>query len=285
MLRLRWGWVVLSLVVYSASFVFQGSRWQLLLRPVGDVTLHQATQAVYAGAFVNEVMPLRFGEMVRAWLVSRWAGLRLVAVLSSLVVERLFDAIWLALGIGLTAIIIPLTPELAWGADVLGLVVVLATLILAALVFRTLPARRDHEGRSKFARVFHSIASDLQTIGRSPSVYEALVVTLAFLLVQAVSFWFMMLAFSLRVSVWEGAAVYLVVRLGTIIPNTPSNVGTYQLFTVLGLLLFGVGKTEATGFSLVVFIVHSVPLWGLGFLAFSRSGITLLTIREQMAKR
>jgi len=47
-------------------------------------------------------------------------------------------------------------------------------------------------------------------------------------------------------------------------------------------LLFGVHKTEATGFSLVAFLVITVPLLGLGFLALSRSGATLWSIREQL---
>jgi hypothetical protein len=59
-------------------------------------------------------------------------------------------------------------------------------------------------------------------------------------------------------------------------------VGTFQFFTVVGLLLFGVHKTEATGFSLVAFLVITLPLLGLGFLALSRSGTTLWSIREQM---
>jgi ABC-type branched-subunit amino acid transport system permease subunit len=76
--------------------------------------------------------------------------------------------------------------------------------------------------------------------------------------------------------------VYLIVRLGTAVPNAPANVGTYQFFTVVGLTLFGVSKSAATGFSLVVFLVLTVPLWALGFLALSRGGKTLHAPREEI---
>jgi hypothetical protein len=41
----------------------------------------------------------------------------------------------------------------------------------------------------------------------------------------------------------------LIVRLGTMIPNAPANVGSFQFFTFLALGSFGVEKTVAAGFS------------------------------------
>jgi ABC-type branched-subunit amino acid transport system permease subunit len=88
----------------------------------------------------------------------------------------------------------------------------------------------------------------------------------------------------LRLSFWVGVAVYVIVGLGTALPNTPANVGSYQFFTVLGLTLFGVDKTSATGFSLVVFTLLSLPLLIIGFLALSRSGMSLAAIREELQR-
>jgi hypothetical protein len=41
-----------------------------------------------------------------------------------------------------------------------------------------------------------------------------------------------------------GAVVYLIVRLGTAVPNAPANVGTYQFFTVAGLTHFSVRRAR-----------------------------------------
>jgi len=91
-----------------------------------------------------------------------------------------------------------------------------------------------------------------------------------------------MLAWGLKLSFWVGAVVYLIVRLGTAVPNAPANVGTYQFFTVVGLTLFGVDKPTATGFSLAVFLVLTIPLWALGLLALRRSGTTLFALRHEI---
>jgi hypothetical protein len=80
-----------------------------------------------------------------------------------------------------------------------------------------------------------------------------------------------------------GAIALLVVHLGTALPNAPGNVGTYQFFCVVALTLFGVDKAVAAGFSLVVFVLLTAPLWAIGALAFSRSGLTLGRVRREAA--
>jgi hypothetical protein len=61
-------------------------------------------------------------------------------------------------------------------------------------------------------------------------------------------------------------------------------VGTYQFFTVVGLTLLGVDKTLATGFSVVVFLLLTIPLWAIGFLALSRSGTSLHALQEEIRR-
>jgi hypothetical protein len=73
------------------------------------------------------------------------------------------------------------------------------------------------------------------------------------------------------------------VRAGTAIPNAPANVGTYQFFTVLGLTWFGVAKTQATVFSVVVFVLLTLPLWLVGFVALRSAGYSLTHIRRDMS--
>ena len=87
---IRWTWVAAGLLFDVLSYVGQGWRWQLLL---GGPSTRKATQAVYAGLFTNEVLPLRLGEGVRAWLARRWTGLNLKTVIGSMDTERLFDGV------------------------------------------------------------------------------------------------------------------------------------------------------------------------------------------------
>ena len=72
--EVRWTWIALAVAVDILSYITQAFRWKFLLTPIGDVRWLDATQAIYAGLFVSEVLPMRPGEVLRAFIVSRRNG-------------------------------------------------------------------------------------------------------------------------------------------------------------------------------------------------------------------
>ncbi len=281
--HLEYRWIALAVVCDVMSYLCQGARWRLLLLPVGDVSTLRATQAVYAGLFTNEILPMRLGELVRAYLVARWTAVKFVAVLPSLLVERFFDSLWLVVGIGLTAMFVPLPKDLLRAADALGVIVLAAAGIMAYFVLRPPDVNRF---RARPLRLFSSLLAELsaglQGMTRTRAFYLSMGGSLLLLAFQAAAYWLVMLGCGLRLSFWTGLAVFLIVHLGTAIPNAPANIGSYQFFTVLGLTLFGVDKAAATSFSLVVFLLLTLPLLLLGFVAISASGTTWMNIRGEL---
>jgi uncharacterized membrane protein YbhN (UPF0104 family) len=285
MRNVRWTWVWLAIAVDILSYMTQGLRWKYLLASVGDVRWFDATQAIYAGLFASEVLPMRPGEVLRTFVVSRRLNTGMSAVFPSIMVERLFDGVWLALGIGVAATWVPLPRDLLWAGDVLGVLILAATGLFLYEILRVHDGRRASAiadappGRvERFRRHFRAM-------GRRRETYLAFGLSLVLLAGQILAFWLVMIAYRLHVSVWVGAAALLIIHLGTAIPNAPANIGTYQFFCVIALTLFGVDKTLATGFSVVVFVVLTVPLWVLGSLALGRSGATLAAIGTRMDAR
>ena len=108
----------------------------------------------------------------------------------------------------------------------------------------------------------------------------AFALSLALLAGQILAFWLVMRACRLDVTAWVAAATVMIVHLGTAIPNAPANVGTYQFFCVVGLTLFGIDTPAAATFSVVVFVILTVPLWLLGSVALGRMGLSLAAIRH-----
>ena len=293
MAGINWGWVILAIVFDILSYICQGWRWQVLLKPVGDISLLRTTQAVYVGLFANELLPMRFGELVRAYLVSQWVPVSFSSTFPSMVVERLMDGIWLAIAIGLTTIFVPFTKDLIEAGAVLGGIVLVATGLFIYIIFRK---ERTYAGETtvqpegwmplRFVTSFIArLATGLRQIGTSRPIHLAFLLSLAFLILQALAYWLIMWGYGLKLPFWVGFVVLLVVQLGTAIPNAPANVGTYQFFTVVGLRLFGVDKTLATGFSIVVFVLLTLPLWVIGYFALSRSGMTLSQIKMKISKQ
>jgi uncharacterized protein (TIRG00374 family) len=281
----NWWLVGLAISIDVLTYVVQGVRWKLLLAPIGRLSTMRATQYIYAGLFTNELVPLRFGEVVRAYLASRWLSIDFTAVVPSMVIERFLDAFWLAAGIGLAAIFLPLPQDVIKAGVLLAGIVLLAALLFLYIGFR-------HDKRLKWGESVSSsrivsevwrfamrLASGFDDIGSSYRIYLAALLSAAMLFCQVLALWFMLLACRLPLPLAAGAMVLLVVRLGTSIPNAPANIGSFQFFCVLALNLFGVEKAAAAGFSVVYFLALTVPLWIIGLIAISRAGMSLSMIR------
>lgn len=288
---MNWWWVAAAMSLDVLSYLFQGKRWSLLVHPSGSVSTMQATRAIYAGLFVNGVLPMRLGEVLRIVLVSRWTETRVATIVPSVLVERFLDTLWLALAFGITVLSVPLPKYLVGAEGALGFTALAATVLL---VYMALPKRAKpstlNSGAKDRGPVVHWISGlwnvigvGISEIGRSRHLYSSFAFSALLLIGQTLSYWLVMVAYGLRLSFWHGVAVFLIVHVGTAIPSAPSNVGTFQFFTVVGLTLFGVDKTVATGFSVVVFLALTIPLWLIGMAVFGRLGLSLKRIRTEMA--
>ena len=145
----RWSWVGVAIAIDILSYVTQGLRWKLLLTPVGELPWIDATRAIYAGLFASEVLPMRPGEVLRAVLVSRRLNAPVSAVVPSILVERLFDGVWLAMGMGIAAILVPLPVGLRRAGDVFGVLILVAT---AAFLYEVLWVRDCHAAGKRALR-------------------------------------------------------------------------------------------------------------------------------------
>jgi uncharacterized membrane protein YbhN (UPF0104 family) len=109
----------------------------------------------------------------------------------------------------------------------------------------------------------------------------AFALSCALLAGQMLAFWLAMRAARIDQPVLVGAAVLTLVRLATAVPNTPANAGTFQVFTILGLAIFGVDRERAAAFSIVSFVILTAPLWLIGGVAAARTGRSLASLRHR----
>ena len=280
----NWRDVVLAIMLDVLTYVLQGLRWRLLLAPVGRLSILKAAQGIYAGLFINEVVPLRPGELIRAFLAGTWLSTSFNSILPSIAVERFLDGVWLTVGISVAAMFVPLPRALVGAGDALGIIMLLATVAFLWIVFSQQSTRRPEECKSRSLLVqkilsFISQFSDgIRQIGISNRLYWAIALSCGMLMCQILALWFLMHACRIALPLSVAGVAFLIVRVGTMIPNAPANVGSFQLFTFLALRSFGVEKTVAAGFSIVYFAVLTVPLWTLGLLSVVGSGVRLSKI-------
>jgi uncharacterized protein (TIRG00374 family) len=284
-----WAWVVAAAGCEVFSYLCEGLRWQYLLLPVGRIRVVRAAQAIYIGLLANQVLPMRLGELVRAYVVGRWMNQPVPVVLPSALLGRLLDGMVMAIASGLVAIVVVVPPEVAKAAGVFGVLMLVLIALFAWFLIRD-PRSIAEWGRAKAGSNMTgrvrgwagTIAAGLFEIRSPPLLVRATLATLSFLLLQATAFWLATTAYGLTLTFVDSAVVFLIVHLGTAIPSAPASVGSFQFFTVLGLALFGVDKTMAAGFSVFVFAVLTLPLFVAGVISLSRSGMTLTAVRAEL---
>jgi hypothetical protein len=125
--------------------------------------------------------------------------------------------------------------------------------------------------------------TSIRLIGRSGVFWIAFVVSAFDIIFHIAAFWIILIAYGINLPLITAAAILLFVFVGLIIPNAPSNVGSFQFLCVLGLLAFGVDKSSAGGFSMLFFILVNIPQVAIGWIMFSRSGESLHGIKKRLA--
>jgi uncharacterized membrane protein YbhN (UPF0104 family) len=277
---MHWGWVASAVLFDILVYFLQGWRWSLLLRPVANVPYATSIRAIYVGLFANEILPLRTGEIIRCYLQGRWSKLPFTVTLSSALIERIFDGLWLCICLLVTTYFVDLPELYLTLGKILAAIVVLGGALLAAAMFakrRTHLALQNHPWLSKLT----ILLEDLHIIGHSPYLYLSAAASLPYLLLQVLPVYALAKGYGIDISLGEGFALMVILRLVAVVPQAPGNLGTFQAAAVFGLVLFGIDSSLAKRFSFVMWAVITLPLLVVGFIALAITGLSFTDIREQ----
>lgn len=282
--NVSWKWVMVGMLFDVLSYGAQGIRWKFLLQPFGRVRLSHSVRAVYAGLFANLVFPLRPGELLRSYLVSKTEDIGFAKVLGSVGVERLIDLVVAVAGLGVASLFVPLPARFKRTADLLGIItLIMVTLIVVAILYLEFKLEGNSAPRGPhLPGKFMSALVGLHAMGTAPSFYLAVLTSMLMPFLQVLALWAMMQSYGLGFSFLSATVVLLIINIGVSLPNAPANVGSYQFFCVLGLSVFQVEKTTAAGFSIFAFVALTLPFLFLGFAAALRSGLSVREMREEI---
>ncbi len=276
---IHWGWVAFAIVSEVGAYFIGGWRWSMLLSPVAPAKMLRSTQAIFVGLFANSVFPFRIGELVRTYLQARWLDIPYSVCLASVTVERVVDGVLLVLGFYLVTLFVPVPDYLQDGSLALAVVLgVLAVLLAAAMLHK----HHAHAAvaRSRWAATLWHVVEGLHQMGNSRSFPGAVAASVLYLAAQPLPVYALARGLGLDLTLGALVVVLMIQRMGTVLPQAPSNVGGFQFFTVVGLQLFQVEKGAAAGFATLLFLVVTVPLVAGGAVAVAMTGIRIRELQH-----
>jgi uncharacterized protein (TIRG00374 family) len=278
---LDWWWVSLAVLCDLSVYVVHGIRWNTLLEPVAKLRLWRTVQSIYIGLFANEVLPLRVGELIRCYLLAHWSGLNLSVAFASAAIERLIDGFWMLAAFLITVKFVKGIPE-----DLTILVQVLGGLLLAgAAVLTWVVMHKQHAHtvirESRWAAVLRHVVEGLHLMGNRRTLTLTTLVSLVYLLLQYLTVYALMRAYRLDYSFWVAAGVLTIVRLATVVPNAPGNIGLGNMACVMAMKLFELEENDAKTFSIILFGALTLPLLIGGAVATALTGSNIGELRDR----
>jgi len=262
--EMSWWWVALAVAADVSVYLWHGIRWQTLLRPVVKLKYWEPVRAIYVGLFANEVLPFRAGEVLRCYLLARNPLLPLSVSLTSALIERVFDGIWLSLCIILMLRYTTFPHSMRYlvdGAYVLGITVLVLALVLGVVMFRRHSARAALAGEKGWRRQLHVLIDDLEIMGHSRSLLTSFVQSLPYLMIQIIPIYAALRAYGFDLSLGVAFVLMVVLRLSTVVPQAPGNLGLFQVVVRETLVkVYNVVPAEAARFSLVLWGIVTLPL-------------------------
>ena len=288
--------IVLAVALATATFPLRLIRWRLLLRADDGSALPPLPlwHAIAMGFMANNILPFRMGELMRTYAASRLAGARFSASLSSVAVERVFDALTVValLGAGLLLAGLPTGVEL-FGTPVARVATASGVLVIGALAAGigvvSFPRaaeraiRRLVPGESLASRLIRLVEGIRHGLGvlRSPGRAGAVVLwSIVIWLVNAASFWVMLRAFSLPVGFAGALLMQGVLVLGIAAPTTPGFVGVFEAIIKAVLLLFGVASDRAVAYAVTYHLTTFLPIVLLGVWSLLRTSVQIGALRN-----
>jgi uncharacterized protein (TIRG00374 family) len=248
-------------VVMFFSLYFRAIRWGVLFHPRTDLRTGPLMGAMNVGYSVNNLLPLRVGEIVRAYLIGEAQQVSTAHALSTIVVERVLDVLTVVLMI---VLLLPFIDLPAWAtgpALVAGIVFVLLAVLLATLSMARqwalglvdrgaglLPMRY----RERLHTAAESVMEGFGILSNPAVLARSVAWSFASWFASALMMFIVQQAFDLRLGFEAGAFVLATTSLAMLVPASPGYIGTFELVAIKGMEnVFHVGSNTAASYALV----------------------------------
>jgi uncharacterized protein (TIRG00374 family) len=278
---LDWKWVTLAVISDLAVYVAHGWRWTTLLSPVIRLRFWRTVQAIYIGLFANEVLPLRTGELIRCYLLAHWNDLRLSLSFASAAVERLIDGFWMIAAFLVTVSFVKgVPPDLVLLVKALGVLLIVGAVVLIWVVMRKQEAHAAMK-ESRWSATLRHVIEGLHLMGNPRTLAITAAISLLYFVLQAFSVYALMKAYRMDLSFLVAGGILTILRLWTVVPNAPGNLGLINAACVAAMRLFDVETNDAKTFSIILFGALTVPLLIGGAIAVALTGLNISELRDR----
>ena len=295
-------WIGPALVVYFAGIAARAWRWHWLLLHLERISWWRLFPIVAIGFGVNNVLPLRAGELVRAHVLYQRHGISRLAGISSIFMTRVYDGLMLTvfLVIGVIASLVGFEGMNDAGDELTAAMAFLVFGVTGAFVVFGAIARRPQDAERIIGRGLGKLPgqserqwswlapmiSGMSAQANRQQVSGALIASLVAWTLEAVMYWMVGQAFNLGLPFPVYLLVAAAANLLITAPSTAGGVGPFEWAVKATLLIWlptvgamSVADAEATA------VAYAAILHGLVIIPISLVGLIFLWIFQVSPRR
>ncbi len=280
----NWIWLLPSFGLILFSYFLRTFRWKILLSPIKEIKFSTVFIILTFGFMVNNILPLRLGELARVYGLKKLEGVRFSSGLGAVALERISDTL------GILFVIFVSLSLLPRGQVPIQFFVVIFLVAIAAVIGFFIFFKKRGEDLIKIKGVVGKIFLFIKniTIGfaaiESPKkIILTVASTIAVWSIDCLTLAVVSRVFDLNLSFQQAAAVIIGIAVGVMIPASHGYVGTYELFAKNSMVLLGFPQGPALSFIILIHFFQLVAtyIFGLpGLFKIGLSGIKLKNIEE-----
>ncbi len=285
-------WIWLGVLAYAISFWFRSIRWRILLLPERKFRIGELFSGIVIGWMANNVLPIRMGELVRAYDFGRVHRFSKSLCFATIVVERLIDGLTLIFFLAIIFMFVSFKPIINQ-IFVLGififffLFIVLFYLVAGRALGRQMGIYRliDNIGQKYLKAegqfVISNFIKGLDVLLHEKLMVAAFGLSILVWCAEAGMYSCFLKAFHLVLPAYAPFFVLCIVNLGLIVPSI-GYVGTFEWFCKVALLqLATIDPALVVGYSIALHAAQYIPVTLLGIVFFIRHNFDIVKARDE----
>lgn len=292
--KAKYWFLVPSIAANFIGLWIRSVRWGVLLRPIKKIRGGDLFTSTVIGFMGNNLFPARAGEVIRAVVLGRKAGVSKSASFATIVLERMFDGATILVILAILMASLDLSfpgwlrkTSLVSAAAVAGLLVFLvglktktdASLNLLGRLLKPFPLKL----RSRILELLKSFVGGLGMLHDWKSIVATSLLSLLLWVFPALSIHYSLLAADIHLPLQSAFFLLVVLCIGVAAPSAPGFVGMIQFVSVIGLGFFGVPASQAVSYSILYHLSQYIPITALGLVFFLSEGFSFKNMTAETA--
>ncbi|MCP4632026.1 MAG: flippase-like domain-containing protein [candidate division Zixibacteria bacterium] len=288
-------YILIPVIVFEViNLYIRAQRLRVILNPIRRIGSGSIFSYYSIGSLANIALPALSGQVVRTILFSRKFKITKTSFATGTILEVLFDGICIFVMMVAISFIVKLPAWLIqwklWvGISVLGVAFIFLLILLnqhfIAKISRRFESKLPQKISGRISASYNSFTNALAMLKSYRHLTAVSFLSLLSWAIGGVIIYLMFMAFGFNMGPWAAYLLVAVNSIAILIVVTPGNVGTFNLACALGLSLFGVDKTEAISFSVLLYVVNFLPIVFAGLLFTFREGVSLSGLKGNATVR